>query len=121
MTRRALIVDDSPLLTRVLVRTLEGQNCLAQAVSNAEAALEAARDQRIDVVLMDARMPGLSGESLYRALVGARPDLSTKVVVMSGDPDALEWASSQGLPVLQKPFELAELFTTINRITSQST
>ena len=65
---------------------------------------------RIDLLLTDVVMPGLSGPQLADRLTARRPE--TRVVFMSGYPEAQDPAlgfSLNGRSYLQKPFALAEL------------
>jgi DNA-binding NarL/FixJ family response regulator len=67
---RVLIVQDHPLLASAIVRVLEGQPDLAVAgvSSSGAAALEAASRDRPDVVLMDFRLPDVTGPAAARML-----------------------------------------------------
>jgi two-component system nitrate/nitrite response regulator NarL len=60
---RVLIVQDHPLLASAIARVLEGQPDLAVCGISASgaAALEAAAKNRPDVVLMDLRLPDMTG------------------------------------------------------------
>jgi len=76
----------------------------------AERALEVLGDPaaRIDVVLCDLNLPGISGSALCAQIVQVRPELTSRVILTSGDPSAAALAS-EGWPVLAKPFSLVEL------------
>jgi len=70
---RVLIADDMALMRGGLRMILEAQpdiEVVAEAASGREA-IEAARLQRPDVVLMDIRMPGMNGIEATRALLAA--------------------------------------------------
>jgi len=70
-----LIVQDHPLLASALARVLEGQPDLAvSGVSGSGAgALESAAQDRPDVVLMDFRLPDVTGPEAARMLMNAHP------------------------------------------------
>jgi two-component system, NtrC family, sensor kinase len=57
-------------------------------------------------------MPGLSGEGLYRRWREERPDLAERVIFATGDTVTAStggFLQSTGQPVLEKPYDLAQL------------
>lgn len=69
--RKVLIVDDSAVARAVIGRAIEGsrQFEVAAAVSNAGAALDYLRTNRVDFVLLDIEMPGIDGLSALPDLI----------------------------------------------------
>ncbi len=82
---RVLIVQDHPLLASAIARVLEEQPDLAVSGVSASgaAALEAAAHDRPDVVLMDFRLPDVSGPEAARMLQNAHADAA--IVFHSAD------------------------------------
>ena len=82
---RVLIVQDHPLLASAIARVLEGQPDMAvSGVSTSGAgALEAAAHDRPDVVLMDFRLPDVSGPEAARMLQSEHADAA--IVFHSAD------------------------------------
>ncbi|WP_030205716.1 response regulator [Streptomyces bikiniensis] len=83
MTIRVLLADDQTLLRsafRVLVDSEPDMRVVGEAPDGARA-VELARTERPDVVLMDIRMPGTDGLAATRAIT-ADPDLSGVRIVM---------------------------------------
>lgn len=70
----------------------------------------------LDVMLLDMRMPRLSGAELLDAL--AREDSLSRVpvVVLSGDESAREEAEERGVPWMKKPVDVDELIETVTRL-----
>ena len=82
MSARVLIVDDHAPF-RALARRLltdDGFDIVGEAADGA-AAIDAARDLRPDVVLLDVQLPDVDGFLVAEALVGASP--SPAVVLVS--------------------------------------
>lgn len=73
MASSILIVDDEARLAEVLAVGLEGRGFEAAFACSADAALGHVATQRVDLVLTDLRMPGLSGQELLRRLRASTP------------------------------------------------
>lgn len=67
-----------------MLQDVEGISVVGEANSG-EAALRQCREQAVDVVLMDVRMPGIGGLEATRKLVRANPD--TRVIAVSACED----------------------------------
>jgi PAS domain S-box-containing protein len=107
-----LVVEDDDQVRTVVSKGLPRLGYEVLVVRNAEEALALSDKHpgRIDLLLTDVVMPGLSGPQLADRLTARRPE--TRVVFMSGYPEAQDPAlgfSLDGRSYLQKPFALAEL------------
>jgi len=67
---RLLIVDDDPVSLHFLAEVARGSHCDVVAVPNAAAALAAAHASPLDLLLLDRRLPDMSGAELL-----ARPEV----------------------------------------------
>ena len=65
---RILVVDDEPLLRKLMVRILEGSHEVVTATSGAKAQVILQGDQSFDVILCDLIMPQLTGMDLHDEL-----------------------------------------------------
>ena len=110
---KILLIDDDPdllLITRVILEKTAGFHVL-QATTAAEA-LEIARRESPDVVLMDVMMPDMDGPEL---LTKFRQEAALKdipVVFLTGKSDPVQLANLDRLGakgVIQKPFQPLEL------------
>lgn len=80
---RILIVDDSAVARAVIMRAIEqnGRFVVAGSVSNAAAALDFLRDMRVDGIVLDIEMPGVTGLAALPALIAAGQ--GAKVLIVS--------------------------------------
>lgn len=114
--QQILIVDDEELVRLVMRAVLQGAGFQVAEAADGEEALRLLRQpgQAFEVVLLDHRMPGLSGPETLRGIREQAP--ATKVIMLSGGiPDQdLERAISRGeVRFLQKPFANAELIQAV--------
>lgn len=108
-----LVVDDEPVNLKVLIDALEPFGYDVIAVQNGEEALaQIAQPHRIDLVILDLMMPGMSGYEVCRRI---RRDYSvlelpvlmvTAAIQLQDKTAAFEAGANDYLP---KPFDLAEL------------
>ncbi len=66
--KRALVVDDNQLNSRLVAVFLKRLGWHAQVADTGEAALACLASQPFDLVLLDVRMPGLGGEAVCRRI-----------------------------------------------------
>ncbi len=105
---KVLIVDDEPLVLRLLGKALEREWQVAFAKDGAEALLQVQRD-RYDVVLCDLMMPGISGMALADELAHRDPSLRERMVFMSGGavtPASEQFLARRGVVCLPKPLDM---------------
>ena len=108
----ALVVDDDPDL-RAYVRTiLEAAGCRILVAKDGAAALEVIAREPPDVVLLDIRMPGLSGDEVLDllALVERHPPVIVMTAARRARERALHHHNRYYLP---KPFDSALLIATV--------
>ncbi|MGG5811587.1 ATP-binding protein [Falsiroseomonas sp. CW058] len=115
--RRVLVVDDDPLVAAGTALMLEDLGHRPVVVASAaEALLTLAGDPRIDMVLTDHAMPGMTGLELAERLRRERPDLP--VALATGYAD-LAAGTSSWLPRLNKPYRQEDLAGMIARLSRQ--
>src|SRR5574341_2507168 len=117
-----LVVDDEAAVRRALERVLTRLGHTVQVATSGEAACETLATSPVDLVLMDLRMPGMSGQTLFHSIVARWPHLVSRVIVMTGDPEAEDhhdWLRHHDLPVLTKPFELTQLEGLVSSVATE--
>jgi CheY-like chemotaxis protein len=117
MSGPVLVVDDDPDLREALRLILEAYGLTARVANDAEQALAwLAQGAYPAVILLDMRMPGMSGEEFLWALQGLGLRGRVPVVVLSGDATARATAEAAGASeFLAKPVEVQELLATLTR------
>jgi DNA-binding NarL/FixJ family response regulator len=85
---RVVVADDHPYYRRGLVRSLRarGIEVVAEA-ANGEAAIRAVEETAPDVVVMDLKMPGMSGFEATRRLTARTPECRVLVLSVSNDEE----------------------------------
>jgi two-component system NtrC family sensor kinase len=107
-----LVVDDEHDVGELLSDILRTRGYETQYVASPKAALELMRERDFQGVLMDVRMPEMSGTELWRELQRERPALALKTIFMTGDyasPDTAAMVGATERPLLNKPFRPDEL------------
>ena len=80
---RILVVEDDPIVCDLLQEFLVGLRHEPRIVHTAEAALDLLRGERPDVILLDIRLPGMSGLDFLQ--LQAVRELRAPILVVSGD------------------------------------
>lgn len=104
------IVDDDPGICASLPILLETANVSSQCFASAEAFLEAYSPDQAGCVLLDVRMPGMSGPALQAELL--RRGLSLPIVFMTAFaelPTGIEAMKQGAVDFLSKPVNGAQL------------
>ncbi len=109
---RVLIVDDEEAVRRPMARFLGRRGAQVDEAPDGAEALARLGAQQPDVILVDLRMPRMSGVELYEQLEETRPELAARVLFLSGDISQLSEPGNTPVArerVLVKPLELGEL------------
>ncbi len=104
---RVLVVDDEPSICWSLERLLRAEGHDVVTVSNAENALQLINTETIDAIILDVRLPGMSGLQAIpkiREKLGAIPII---LITAFGDLEtAIEAVQNEVTEYLTKPFDL---------------
>jgi len=105
-----LIVDDEVPVATMLAEAIAQQGHEATVAYRGAEALALWGLRRPDAVLLDLRMPGMSGLDLLRAIRAADPDLPVAVITGHASLEEREAAQRLGVEdVIEKPFGLNHL------------
>lgn len=118
-----LLIDDESSVRMALRRWFERQGwSVDEAVDGVQGLtllLAAPSDETYGLVLCDLRMPGMSGIELHGRLVAQRPGVLERFIFATGDtasPETSAFLARVERPVLEKPFELAQLAAIVEAI-----
>jgi PAS domain S-box-containing protein len=106
--KRLLVLDDEPLVGRVVARILATDHDVVTRTSARDALPELLGRPGFDLVLCDLMMPDMTGMDLHAALALAAPALAARLVFLTGGaftPAAREFLDRVPNPRLEKPFE----------------
>ena len=118
MAHRILLVDDQREVIRLLhsaLKTLEQKIEIIEAPSGEEAFLEVTRS-KIDLVVIDYRLPGMSGLELMKKIITHDPD--TQIILISGTKDKKvreELKESGAFAFFEKPISLTDFLDAVER------
>ena len=102
--RKVLVVDDDPVVGTSYDRVLSNKGYAVITAHNAAEALEALRQQEVDLVVTDIKMPGMDGLELAETVKARRPWTPVMIITGYGDAAAEQRARAAGVRVfVHKP------------------
>ncbi|MCB2190896.1 MAG: response regulator [Deltaproteobacteria bacterium] len=107
---RVLLIDDEKELVTTLCERLEIRDIDSDWATSGEQGLKMVRDQAYDWVVVDLKMPGLSGYEAIQAIKLARPE--ARIILLTGHsaPEDLDRALEMGADLyLVKPVDIDDL------------
>lgn len=108
-----LAVDDEPQIRRVLRTTLSAQGHTILEAKSGEEALETIRRERIDLVLLDVNLPGISGLETCREIRASSDVPIIMLTVRNAEADKVQALDAGADDYVVKPFGSDELMARI--------
>jgi FixJ family two-component response regulator len=116
------IVDDDEAVRDSLRWLLEANNYRVRLFSSAESFLEEYDPNQVGVLIVDVRMPGMSGLELQELLIARNAPLPIVFITGHGDvPMAVSTMKKGAVDFLEKPFNEADLHEIVARMLEQAT
>ncbi len=119
--RSILVVDDEPLNRKMFALTLAKRGyCVLQAADGYRAFVMA-HDDRPDLIVMDVRMPGVSGLEVVRTLKDGAYTKDIPIIVATAfliDEAALRASGCDGY--IPKPFTIAKFLELVESLVEPS-
>ena len=119
---RVLVVDDEPSICKALTMALSRAGYDAIAAQSGESALAIVRNEHVDVMLIDLRIPDMRGDVIFEVAAGHQPHLRYQTLFITGDitDRAAKLIEACHCNMLPKPFDLHDVFAAIAELTPRS-
>jgi two-component system KDP operon response regulator KdpE len=108
-----LAIDDEPQIRRVLRATLSAQGYTILEAKSGEEALDTIRRERVDLVLLDVNLPGISGFETAREIRSGSDVPIIMLTVHSAEQDKVQALDAGADDYVVKPFGSEELMARI--------
>jgi two-component system KDP operon response regulator KdpE len=110
---KILVVDDEPQIRRIMRTTLTTEGYAVYDARSGEEALDAVREQRFDLVLLDVNMPGMGGLEACRSIRSTSDTAIIMLTVRSAEEDKVAALDAGADDYVTKPFGMPELLARI--------
>jgi CheY-like chemotaxis protein len=114
-----LVVDDEPTVRQFVKSTLNTSNYNVDVTENPYEAIQKIALNNYDLVIIDIRMPGMSGQELFERIINDKPYMSKKILFTTGDSANIEvkdFLQKYKLHSISKPFDHHTLETKIREV-----
>jgi len=113
---KILFVDDEDTFRKPLAERLNLRGYETIDVDNGEDAVKLIRrDNEIDIVILDRKMPGMSGEQTLTEMKNFRPELQVIILTAHGSlTSAMAIGRMEAYAYMEKPCDLDDLIKTID-------
>jgi PAS domain S-box-containing protein len=113
---QVLLVEDDMVNQQYIIELLKNKNCKIYAVSKGKEALEIIMRKKIDIVLMDVKLPDISGLKITKGIRKIKPDVyiiaQTAYTMQSNEHEAIKSGCNE---FISKPVLPEKLFEAINK------
>lgn len=117
-----LVVDDQPGVRRLLQEVLEEEGFEVRLAECGEAALRQVRGKTPDLILMDMKMPGMSGLEVLRELKKSSYQHPVVMMTAYGELEFVKQACRLGaIHHLTKPFDIFEVKALLQQLVRKET
>ena len=115
--RKILIVDDAGPVVVLCVNVLQALGYAVKGANRGEAALELMRKEPFDLMVLDYKMPGMTGFEVFQQARVLHPAMAVVLVTGHGTPEIISEANRMGFSaILLKPFTSDELRGTVEKV-----
>ena len=117
-----LVVDDDAPIRDSLEKILKREGYVIQTTADGESALEVIRQQPVNLILADLKMPKMDGLQLLKAAKMLSPEIEVILMTAFGEVDtAVEAMRAGAYHFIQKPLKRPEILLTIARALEKQT
>lgn len=113
---KILVVDDQEGIRKLMAETCSLLGYDVETLSSGEKALEVMKDTYFDVLLIDMKMPGLSGIETFEMVKKFNPDIKSILMTGYGESYLADDVLAKGFcHVIQKPFDISEVMSMLDK------
>jgi DNA-binding response OmpR family regulator len=116
MGERILLVEDEPAIAEAVEYALEAEGFDVDALADGEAALEAAREQSYDLLVLDLMLPGVSGLEICRRVRSESAVPILMVTAKDAEVDRVVGLEIGADDYVTKPFSMRELMARVRAL-----
>jgi two-component system response regulator RegX3 len=116
MPNRILVVEDEPAIADAVEYALEAEGFDVDAVGDGNVALERARTEAYDLLVLDLMLPGLSGVEVCRRLRQESPVPILMLTAKDGEVDRVLGLEVGADDYVTKPFSVPELIARVRAL-----
>jgi two-component system response regulator (stage 0 sporulation protein F) len=115
--RKILIVDDAGPVVVLCVNVLQALGYAVKGANRGETAIELMRKEPFDLMVLDYKMPGMTGFEVFQQARALHPEMAVVLVTGHGTPEIISEANRLGFnAILLKPFTSDELRGTVEKV-----
>ncbi len=112
-----LVVDDEAYFRKMLIEKLTCSGFSVREASSGSRALEIVRNEDCQAVLLDLKLPDISGLEVFRKIQEEKPGVDViMMTAYASDETLMDEIKKSGYVCLVKPFETSKLMDLINNI-----
>lgn len=115
-TKSILLVDDHKTFRDSLAKVLNGEGYRVFAATDGEEALDILRQEHINLILSDLKMPKMDGVELLRVAKTLHPEVEVILITGFGTVDTAVTAMKDGaFDYIQKPFKPRDIIKLVRK------
>jgi signal transduction histidine kinase/CheY-like chemotaxis protein len=121
--KHVLVIDDEVHITELIFDVLARQGARIDLANSGMDALSQIKKKDYDVIICDQRMPGISGQRLYRLVESLNPEMRHRFLFVTGDvvnAQTKRFFTQAGVRYIRKPFRIQELVDGIEGMLSRN-
>ena len=115
--KKILIVDDAGPVVVLCVNVLQALGYAVKGATRGETAVELMRKESFDLMVLDYKMPGMTGFEVFQQARTLHPGMAVVLVTGHGTPEIINEANRMGFDaILLKPFTSDELRGAVEKV-----
>ncbi|WP_459211176.1 tetratricopeptide repeat-containing hybrid sensor histidine kinase/response regulator [Aquimarina rhabdastrellae] len=114
--KRILVVEDNKINQLITRKILEKNNIICDVADNGDTAIEKAKNEQFDLILMDIHMPGISGIEATRII--RKFDSKIPIIALTAvtlDDNLNEFYNNGFDDIIPKPYKTEEFFSKLHK------